>query len=146
MANKFIKVVLNKQPRTDFELSDAAYAEYKAAGGKAPRAKVGDNRIDPLLVAAVEKLGSSKASGKAGSRRKCWLVVARVRNVHFEISTGTHGECCALEEEFENDTVSKIGMPVLPPAAAATALVPAVPATTETPLVNVPVPKATTAL
>jgi hypothetical protein len=122
MATKTIHVVLNKQPHTTFQLSDEARALYatrmKEKTGKAP--KVADeklNRVCDVLVGVVRELGSQKASGFTlrGKRKvKCWLTVATVRNTRFDIIETEGVEYCALVEQFDDDTVSKLNMPAVP--------------------------------
>lgn len=111
---RYIKVVLNKQPRTEFALSPAAQKLLREKTGSSTKPV---SRIDPNLVSVVEQLGSKAASGKGRNNRYCWLVVATVRNTKFEINeTAKGGEFCSLEESYPDDNVSTVNMP---PAAAA---------------------------
>lgn len=130
---RMIQVVLNKQPGTEFVLSDEAKELYatrlKEKNGKSVKAEqlTADklNRVCPLLVAVVRELGSSKASGAMmrGRRKiKCWLTVATVRNTKFDIITSDGVEYCALVERFDDDTVSTLNMPALPAAGEIAAL------------------------
>jgi predicted YcjX-like family ATPase len=130
MADRSIQVVLNKQPGTEFVLSDEAKVLYatrmKEKTGKSVKIdhltadKI--NRVCPTLVSVVRELGSSKASGatvRGRKKIKCWLTVATVRNTKFDIVASDGVEFCALVEHFDDDAVSVINMPQAQPAIAA---------------------------